>query len=72
MQAFMTESQVASMANRRVTSQRLLTTPQSIQQKPPKKTGALKKYSPALFAGWQTRHVEIKDGILKYFKDVDG
>lgn len=32
----------------------------------------LKKYSPALFAGWQDRYVEIEGGILKYFKDEKG
>ena len=40
--------------------------------KPTNKTGNLKKFSPALLRGWQTRHVELKDGILKYYKEAGG
>ena len=58
---------------RRVTSQRLLSQSRfSTSAKPLEKTGNLKKFSPALLRGWQTRHVELKDGILKYFKEVGG
>ena len=32
------------------------------------KEGELRKYSPALFAGWQRRNFRIEDGILQYFK----
>lgn len=37
-------------------------------EKPPAKEGALDKYSPAIFKRWQTRQVELKDGIFKYSK----
>ena len=33
------------------------------------KSGFLKKYSPALFKGWQKRTVQLDGGILKYFKE---
>ena len=59
--------------NRRVTSQRLISqTRFSGTIKPPKKEGTLEKYSPALFRSWQSRHVEINEGILKYYKEVNG
>ena len=34
----------------------------------PAKTGELEKFSPATFKRWQKRDVEIRDGILKYYK----
>ena len=40
--------------------------------KPPRKEGTLDKYSPALFRAWQSRHVEINEGILKYYKQQNG
>ena len=59
-------------SNRRITSIRCLSEYRStVCLKPAAKTGPLQKYSPALFVRWQNRHIEIEDGILKYFKEVD-
>jgi hypothetical protein len=33
------------------------------------KAGIIRKYSPALFKGWQRRHVVIRDHQLRYWKE---
>ena len=53
---------------RRVSSMVRLNKKNPIVNKPQKKVGTLKKWSPALFAGWQERIVEIKERTLKYYK----
>lgn len=66
------ESQVQGQS-RRVTSQRLISQVRFPDaSKPPRKEGLLDKYSPAIFISWQSRHVEVNEGILKYYKQVSG
>jgi len=40
--------------------------------RPPPREGMLEKYSPAIFRRWQSRHIELRNGILKYFKEDGG
>ena len=68
----LTTSTVVPGKQRRVTSRRLLDNAGPIGLKPPRKQGMLQKRSPALLMGWQTREVDIHEGILKYFKQEKG
>lgn len=61
-----------SSGARRVTSQRLISVGALLGSKPPRKQGIVQKYSPAIFKSWQSRHVDVNDGILKYFKVESG
>ena len=39
----------------------------------PRKEGLLDKLSPwVILRGWQSRHVEVKDGIFKYYEHQNG
>lgn len=62
-------TKIADTVNRRVTSQRLIEPSRLKQEAPKPKTGMLDKYSPALFAGWQSRKCTLENGIFKYFKE---
>ena len=63
-------SSVSQITGSRITSIRNLASMrgQSTQSILPLKSGNLEKFSPALFKRWQSRYVEIKDGIFKYYK----
>ena len=72
-QLMQADSHVSVGNNRRVTSMHEIRMSRVSQVlKPMAKSGVLKKYSPALFRGWQLRTIQLNEGILKYFKEKNG
>ena len=65
----MSESQVEGQSRSGVTAQAMINSTRNSQPgRPPRKQGQLDKWSPTILRGWQSRHVEINEGILKYYK----
>ena len=63
----------AAGGKRRITSMQCIKTSRTANvTKPPPRNGTLEKFSPAIFKRWQSRHIELENGILKYFKEKNG